>query len=233
MKAYVYPADDQGCGLHRLIWPTRRLKQLGYDVMLIRPSERGKFLKGQVDPSTNKLVDVIVPPDADVLVFQRVTHKYIVEAIPIIRERRGIAVVIDMDDDLAAIDPRNPAFQAMHPTRGRSREHSWHFAQAACDAATLVTVSTPSLLQRYARHNRGHVLYNHIPARYLNMPHDDDSTVVGWGGSVHSHPGDLQVTGFAVDRICEELGQRFQMVGPGEGVRNALSLHEDPDATGP
>jgi len=231
VKVYVYPADEQGCGLHRLIWPALTLAGRGHDITIVSPQARSNFLQGELDKRTNRLVNVTIPSDADVIVLQRITHRHLADAIPIMRER-GVAVVIDMDDDLAAIDPRNPAFTAMHPRAGHHPDHSWHHTQRACDASTLVTVSTPSLLARYARHGRGHVLFNRIPERYLRMTHED-STRVGWAGSVHSHPDDLQVTGFAVAQICRDTGQPFRMVGPPEGVRSALGLDHEPDATGP
>lgn len=231
MKIYAYPADEQGCGLHRIIWPALTLRGRGHDVVIVSPKARSNFLQGHLN-TAGQLVDVTIPSDADVIVMQRITHRHLADAIPIMR-KRGVAVVIDMDDDLASIDPRNPAFTAMHPKSGKHPDHSWLFAQRACDNATLVTVSTPSLLRRYARHGRGHVLFNCIPQRYLAMPHDDTSAVIGWGGSVHSHPDDLQTVGPAVSVVCRELGQQFKMIGPGEGVREALNLEQDPDATGP
>lgn len=230
MKVYVYPADEQGCGLHRLIWPTHELVKRGYDITLVSPKARSNYLQGHLN-NRGEIVDVSLPADANVVVLQRITHRHLADAIPIIRQK-GIAVVIDMDDDLASVDPRNPAFQAMHPRIGKHPDHSWQHAQRACDAATLVTVSTPALIRRYASHGRGVVIYNCIPERYLKMEHTD-SPQVGWAGSVHSHPGDLQMTGPAVVRVCQELGLPFRMVGPVEGVRDALGLDHDPDATGP
>lgn len=231
MKIYVYPADEQGCGLHRIIWPALTLKGRGHDITIVSPRARANFLAGHLHPRTGKLVDVTVPTDADVIVLQRITHRHLVDAIPLIRAK-GIAVVIDMDDDLSSVDPRNPAFAAMHPRTGKHPDHSWHHAQRACDVSTLVTVSTPALLDRYAKHGRGHVLYNCIPRRYLTVEHVD-SPRVGWAGSVHSHPDDLQVAGFAVNQVCQDLGLPFRMVGPPDGVRKALGLDVEPDATGP
>jgi hypothetical protein len=230
VKIYLYPADEQGCGLHRIIWPALTLKGRGHDVTIVGPKARSQFLQGHLDED-KKLIDITVPSDADVIVLQRITHRHLVDAIPII-QRRGIAVVIDMDDDLSTIHPANQAFGMLHPKLGNHPDHSWHNAQRACDAATLVTVSTPSLLQRYARHGRGHVLYNCIPQRYLKMPHED-SAEIGWAGSLHSHPTDLHVVGSAVSQVCANTGLKFRSVGPGDGVRAALSLDHEPNATGP
>jgi glycosyltransferase involved in cell wall biosynthesis len=168
------------------------------------------------------VTDVNIPSDADVMVFQRIAHRYMAQAVSVIR-RKGVAVVIDMDDDLTCIHPANPAFELFHPRRGNPH-YSWEHTLRACEAATLVTVSTPALLTRYARHGRGHVLYNMVPARYLDVPHEDND-VIGWGGSVHSHPTDLQVMGPAIAQLIQS-GHRFKIAGSGYGAREALGLSE-------
>lgn len=229
MRTYVYPADEFGCGYHRLIWPAEKLRRDGHDVIIVRPRDRNAAFQGSLD-AQGKLSDVRIPPDADVVVLQRITHKHLVDAIDILR-RRGVAVVIDMDDDLAAVNPNNPAFAAMHPVHGASRDHNWQYAQRACEAASYVTVSTDALLPRYAPHGRGEVLYNCVPARYLDVPRVD-STVVGWAGSTHSHPDDLQVAGTALAQLARENGP-FHVVGDGVGVRSALLLDHEPTVTGP
>lgn len=230
MKTYVYPADEFGCGYHRLIWPARQLQSEGHSVVVVMPKERNAAFRGVTDHS-KKLIDVQVPPDADMIVLQRITHRHLVDAIGILREKKGITVVIDMDDDLAMVNPNNPAFTAMHPVHGYSNDHNWQFAQRACEEASYVTVSTNALLPRYAPHGRGQILYNCIPARYLDVPRVD-STVIGWAGSTHSHPDDLQVTGTALTQLTRENGP-FHVVGDGVGVRTALLLDEEPVACGP
>lgn len=231
MITYVFPADLHGCGHYRLIWPAAALQAQGHTVRIIDPQQRGNHLRAHTDTS-GRIVDVGYPPDADVIVLQRITHIHLIRAIELMRER-GVAVVVDMDDDLAAIPSENPAFQAMHPRFGVAREHSWLNTQRVCEVASLVTVSTDALLTRYAPHGRGRVLRNCVPAGYLRIEHVD-SEVVGWGGSVHSHPGDLQVVGTAVAQLTRE-GVRFRTVGPEEGIREALQLDSDDsfEATGP
>lgn len=219
MKVYVFPADQTGCGYYRLIWPSRQLARDGHNVVIVDPKDRDAALAARLDG--DRVVSVRVPKDADVIVFQRVTHRYLVQAIPVIRAE-GVAVVIDMDDDLTCIHPANPAFHMLHPNGGTNTDHSWQNTLKACEAASRVTVSTPALLKRYARHGRGHVLYNCVPERYLEVPHAD-STTVGWAGSVHSHPTDLQAMGPAPAQLLQ-TGHKFSIVGGIDGVHRALGV---------
>lgn len=221
-----------GCGYFRLIWVAQALARSGHDVTVVYPStakvvtplgfrEPVNTLKGKVDPATGNTVNASHPEGVDVMVLQRITHKSLAQAVPLWRAK-GIAVVIDIDDDLSSIHPRNPAFAALHPKTGKEK-FGWQYAIEACEAATLVTVSTPKLLDRYAAHGRGVVLPNCVPQSYLDIPRVD-STVIGWGGSVPTHPEDLQVTGSAIPRVLDATGTSFTVVGPAVGVEEALRL---------
>lgn len=225
MRCYVYPADVHGCGSYRLIWPAEALRAQGHDVIIVPPSNRAG-LGGGVDADGN-LIGVHYPADANVIVMQRLTYDLTAQAVPLLR-KAGVAVVVDMDDDLSCIHPANPAFESYRPKPGWP--HSWRNAEQACRDATLVTVSTDALLSRYAPHGRGVALRNCVPAAYLGIPHED-SAVIGWPGSVHSHPDDLQQVGTSVARLVDE-GARFRVVGPASGVREALRLPGEADATG-
>ncbi len=226
MKVYVYPGDLQGCGYYRLIWPGHVLKALGYDVRLVHPMNN-KRLSGGTN-ADGELIQVSVPSDADVMVFQRVTSKSMINAIRIMRQN-GVAVVIDVDDDMAAIHPANPAWAALHPkvTHKHYGEYDWNSAQLACDEATLVTTSSPALINRYARHGRGTVLYNYVPEATLTIPHVETPNTFGWGGSLHSHADDPQVCGTAMARLQRE-GFKFKIVGSPYGTKEAFRLDAEP-----
>jgi hypothetical protein len=222
MKIYVCPADLQGCGYYRLIWAAKALIKQGHNIEIIWPAQRDNFLKGELDPKTKKIVGVRIPDDADVIVLQRVTNNYLSQAIKHI-VAKGVAVVIDMDDDLSSIHPENPAFGYLRP--GKDKEHTWENARQSCMDATIVTVSTPALLKRYAPHGRGTVLYNMIPGPFLTIPHVDN-TDVGWGGSTHSHPNDLPILGTPVSQWLQD-GITFRTVGPPDRVAEKLGLRRD------
>ncbi len=226
MIVYVYPADPYGCGEYRMAMPTRAAKANGVDVRLVMPSDR-TGIGGSVDTKTGKLQQLEYPRDADVIMFQRVAMSTLAQAIPYLR-KRGVAVVVDMDDDLRRIDPNNPAFWGMRDDHG-SPMHSAKNALQACLDATLVTVSTPALLKAYAPHGRGVVLENHVPTWYLDLPHRDSASI-GWGGAVHSHPTDLGAMGPAVARLVREgveywgVGADYRFERGDDGLRKALGL---------
>lgn len=220
MKVHVFPADTGGCGYFRLIWPAQLLAAAGHDVEIRPPENRG--LKLRIGPG-DRVDDVLDVDGVDVIVFQRLTHQWMAEAVPLLRAK-GIAVVVDVDDDLTTVHPRNPAYRSMHPRTGG--RHSWQHLAAACREATLVTVSTPALLERYARHGRGHVIYNHLPDSYYGTAHEDRDTI-GWPAALASHPDDPAVLGGAVSRLVSE-GADFRVVGDPTGVGAAFGLFYDP-----
>lgn len=220
MKVYVFPADMHGCGHYRIIWPAEQLKLQGIDITIVEPGARDVGFVGVMSKDGQTMVDVQVPEDADIMVFQRVSHRHIAQAIQLIR-KKGIAVVVEIDDDLSCIDPRNPAFELLQPG-GTHPEHSWHNLMDACRDATWVVTSTPALQRRYAAHGRGTVFDNYIQSELLRIPRYDHD-VIGWPGSVHSHPGDLQVMGSSVNRLVQE-GAQLMNIGNGAGVHQAWGI---------
>lgn len=277
-KAYVWPADMWACGHVRLLWPARTIHESepDVDVEVIEPRKDGEtglrtIMRG------GEVIDAHCPEDADLLVFQRPTIPDLAAAIPFFRAK-GIAVVVDIDDDLSHIDPANPAWIMMHPDRRSGRmwsyesqatrdhivslvrqrlgddaekasdgailrlagdlyqqflksipRHSWRSVQVAAAAATVTTVSTSALTQRYGKGNAV-VVENCVPARFLDVPRVD-SEVVGWPGSMHSHPGDLAVMGGAIATLVRE-GHEFLVVGDSTGAERELGMAEVP-MTGP
>lgn len=231
MRVYVLPSDTHGCGHYRLIWPANVLQQVGFDVSIIPPRPGQGFLATteQQDDGSERLVSVQVPEDADVLVLQRPAHPHQADMIRIMRAN-GIAVVVDMDDDMSCIHPDNVAFHTYR--HASSSPFSWRYANVACKAATFVTTSTASLQKVYARPGRGAVLDNYVPEAYLKfprMPHEVPT--LGWAGTTQSHPNDPQVAAPSVQRLIDE-GYPFRVVGGRSKVKSALRLKEDPEFTG-
>jgi hypothetical protein len=229
MNVYVYPSDVTGCGYYRLIWPSMVLQAQGHKVKLLHPSNTQR-ISGQTDGAGN-LVTVNMPADADVMVFQRVTSKQMLNAIKIIRAN-GIAVVIDIDDDMSAIDQRNPAWVALHPkSGGNTAEYDWNTARKLAEAASYVTVSSDALLRRYAPHGRGMVLRNCVPEQALRLNPSKIPKSIGWGGAMMAHHDDPQVVGMSMAKIQRE-GYNFRIVGPQRGTREAFRLDREPSFSG-
>jgi hypothetical protein len=231
VKVVVYPADRWGCGSFRMLWPAEQCATAGHDVHVVEQGQRSVRLVME----GNQVRDVLVD-DVDVVVLQRVTHSFMAQAVGVLRAK-GVAVVVDVDDDLSSIHPSNPAWAMHHPGNegrrmagGQVNRHSWRNLAMACRDASLVTVSTPALLDVYARHGRGVVLPNYLPDHYYGLPRTD-SDVVGWPGSFHSHPNDPEVVGGAVARLVEE-GAEFVMRGDPSGAGKAFGLAQDPQGGG-
>lgn len=229
MKVYVFPADAHGCGHYRLIWPASALKQQGHDIVIMPPvKEAGFLIKTEVgDDNVERIIDVQIPPGADVVVVQRASHRRQQELITFLRSK-GVAVVVDMDDDMSTIHPDNVAFQA-YRHNGRT-DYSWKWALESAKVATLVTTSTVALQKVYAPHGRGMVIDNYVPAATLDYP-QPETGAFGWAGTTLSHPNDLQVVGDTVRRLMKE-GHQFRVVGGPSKVKQNLRLTEDPVCTG-
>lgn len=228
MKVVVYPADRWGCGAHRIIWPAEELKRRGHDITVITAENR--HLEMVVDNRDDSVADVRVPDDADVVVFQRVTHRYLAQAIKVLRDQ-GRTVVIDIDDDLSSIHPSNPAFEHLHPRAHEhrignpaARMHNWSNLGLACRTASLVTTTTPALAAKYG-HGHAAVIPNYLADHYYDVEHDD-SDVLGWPASVTSHPNDPAVVGNAVARLVDD-GHRFMVTSFATGVGHAFGLASD------
>jgi hypothetical protein len=220
VRVVVYPSDAWGCGHFRAIWPGKYCAQEGHDVEVVEQDKR----RVQLVMNHRTVKDVLV--EADVVVLQRTTHAYMAQAVSIMRSK-GITVIVDVDDDLSSIHPSNPAWQAHRPGVGM---HSWHNLATACRDASLVTASTPALLDVYARHGRGQVLANYLPDHYYGLPRTDNDTI-GWPASYHSHPNDPEVLGGAIARIVDD-GADFVMRGDPTGAALPLGLRQDPPGGG-
>ena len=182
----------------------------------------------EMDDGTQALTSLRVPEDADVVVMQRPARALQVQMVQMMRAN-GIAVVIDMDDDMSSLHPENIAYYVYKP--GSSSGMDWRVTEKVCREATLVTTSTRKLLRMYAKHGRGRVIDNFVPAAYLDFNHYDTGNF-GWAGTTKSHPNDLQVMGRAVQQLIDE-GHRFRVVGGPSRVKQVLRLTDEVDAVGP
>lgn len=216
MKVVVYAVDHFACGHYRSIWPGEALAAQGMDVEVVHQGARS----GIAGLKLGGRLASLQAPECDVIVLQRAASAMVADFIPAL-QKMGIAVVVDMDDDLERIHPSNPAFFGMHPTH--SSRYNWKHAARACKEASLVTVSTPALLPRYGDHGRVRLLRNYVPQRFLTLEHDTSNAAIGWAGSLHSHPGDLDQTVMALARLSRE-GHELKFVGPKDGISRKLGV---------
>lgn len=221
MKVYVLPADAYGCGYYRLIWPSGVLQQAGHEIEIMAPSATSGFqAKTTRDANGNEhLLSVRIPEDADAIVIQRPAHPLQPQMIAMLRSN-GIAVIVDMDDDMSTIHPENSAYHMYRHTS--NTPFSWKHASLSCKIATMVTTSTPQLQKVYASHGRGRVLDNYVPEVALSAPHFPTGSF-GWAGTTKSHPNDPQVTGSTVDKLIGE-GHTFSVVGGDAKVQAAFRM---------
>lgn len=225
-RIHVHAADEGGCGHYRLIWPAEAAIAAGADVELIRPDDARAQIECVSSIEALALSGKKVPhrlrhvPDADVVVLQRPLTDDLVVVVELLKAA-GIAVVVELDDDFAAIERNNSAWADVQPHLSPARNYR-HLLRA-CELADLVTVSTPALAARYGRHGRVVVIPNHVPRRYLYItPAVHDELRVGWSGSTETHPNDLQAAGAGIARALGD--RRFHVIGDGVGVRRNLGL---------
>jgi len=229
MKVYVIPADAHACGHNRLIWPANVLQKAGHSIEIVPPRQGSGFLaKTTKGPNDEEILTSIrMPEDMDVAVIQRPAHPLQPQMIDVLRQNK-VAVVVDMDDDMSCIHPKNSAYHMYRP--GSRSPFSWRWAAESCKRATMVTCSTKALLKTYAKHGRGMVIDNYVPKAYLSF--DKPQTgCFGWAGTTKSHPDDLQVTGKITQRLVDE-GHSLRIIGGDPGVRPALGLTSEPQMTG-
>lgn len=219
----VWPSDEQGCGHYRQIFVANALMAQGADVVVesIGPTvEWDRKWVGDSPPLDFGVLGVR-KPDADVVVLGRPGRRQWFEVIGHL-QAQGVRVVVDVDDLFAQIPRANTA--AWHFDPALSPDHNREWVARACEVADLVTVTTPALAAVYGKHGRVRVLPNLVPERYLSIvgEHEDDP-VVGWSGTVNTHPHDLEVTGGGIHRALMTVpGSKFGVVGTGEGVSERL-----------
>lgn len=234
-RIVCWPAgdDNDGTSQYRLILPAKALAKQGHDVRVDRRgiqvlwSEQWDPTLTGYPPNHVEALALNERPDADVVVMQRPALKW---RLPIIRmlQKLGIKVVVDVDDLFDSIDTDHPGFLQYSPTISPTNNHLW--VDRTCEAADLVTASTPSLLKRYG-HGHGLLLRNQIPEWYLAIDPEKIPKTIGWTGSIQTHPNDLQVTEGAVNRVAYTHEWRVRVVGTGDGVKDALGLVYPPLST--
>jgi hypothetical protein len=200
----VFPSDATGSGFYRMITPGRAVAATGKPVTVMPRSP-------QITIDRQGKVHGINVGSAKVVVLQRPGSYQIPQIIPILQDN-GVKVVLDLDDSLSTIHPRNVAFKSYDPRVSHKR--NWMHAARACELADLVTVTTVALAEEYGRHGRVAIIPNHVPESYLKIQRPSNEVpVVGWTGWTSTHVGDLSVTHGMINQVLIDTGAKFAAFG--------------------
>src|SRR5262245_36042342 len=102
----ILPSDVGGCGFYRMVWPGEACVQAGKPALV-----QNRMPKIVV---SNGRVEGINVGNYKVVVLQRPGSWQIPQVIEILQSN-DVRVVIDMDDSMSKIDPRNPVFKHYDP----------------------------------------------------------------------------------------------------------------------
>lgn len=229
LNVYIFPGDHGGCAFYRMLEPVRATTEYGINSTVTTDIPVDGYVN---DDGSFDIQNVDF--DADVMVIQRPLLRAMVDLIKAC-QKKGIACVVELDDDFEAIHKGNQAYRAVNPEY--SPASNWHWLKECCEIADLVTVSTPNLARRYASHGRGVVLRNCIPASELSRPKiPAEDLRLGWSGTLQNHPEDLHVVGSQINAVLNSGAgdSGLWIVGDGKDVAEALYLtdHNEVHATG-
>lgn len=216
MRIAVCPSDREAVGHYRLGLPCQTLADQDETI-------HTTFLPGlPLNTVNGEPIGVAHEHfDYDALILQRPTQTWQLTAIQDL-QAHGTPVMVEIDDNLHRINPRNTAAQHL------TRSHLDTLAEC-CRIADLVTVSAQALADRYAPHGRYRVLHNYVPEAWCDIHASQDGDVVGWTGTVASHAGDLQATSGGVARAIHANHARFRVIGRPERVQRELQLDHEPE----
>lgn len=200
----VYPSDGGACGMYRMILPGEACKNVGKPVMVVpRPPQIAVDNEGKIRE--------ISTGNAEIVIFQRPATAQMAPAIKML-QAKGVVVVIDMDDSLSLIDPRNTVHKSYDPRL--SHNMNWMHAAKACEMADWITVTTPALAEEYGAHGRVSIIPNYVPTKYLSITRPENEVpVVTWAGFTGTHPGDLTQTAGMINQALVETGAAFMALG--------------------
>lgn len=215
-QVLVYPSDQSASGLYRMSWPGQAVYNKGKPVSVMpRPP--------QIVVDNYGKIQGISVGNYNVTVFQRPASQQFSEVIPLLQEQ-GVKVVLDLDDSLSTIHPRNAAFKTYDPRESHNR--NFMHAARACELADLVTVTTSALAKEYGGHGRVIVIPNHIPESYLKISRPSNETpIIGWAGYTNTHIDDLRATHGIINQVLVDTGAKFAAFGDEKiftdlGIRN-------------
>lgn len=222
MRVVVCKTKYSGLSYHRVEEPARAVNDAGLGVEVTVVQGLATTMSHGADPVVLDVDD----QGADVVVLQLPKTVELLQCMRIL-QARGVAVVVEIDDLLSAVPFGHQGYGIV----GNG------MAQRAADCAReadMVTVTTPALLQEYARHGRGAVVPNAVPRRLAELPpayeRSGDPVEIGWTGTVLGHPYDLQVMGSGLEQALSNTSgrSRFTVLGQRGDLQRVLGLSADP-----
>ena len=228
LKVLCLRADYGGCSKYRLVEPIEEIIRQGFDVDVRIDEDLSVDAEKTIHGRTHEYEVFEIQEDIDLLVLQRPLNNSMY-AVALQAKKQGIALVVELDDDLDTVHPDNGAYRGVHPKYSPNSNYEWVWK--ICALADLVTVSTPRLTRWGSEVGvEAVVLRNCIPDHIFDTPPDANfatSAGLGWSGTVSTHPTDLTQPGDAIARVLRKTGKDFHVVGDGNGVWYQLGLHQD------
>jgi glycosyltransferase involved in cell wall biosynthesis len=226
MKVLLSTTRFTGSLYYRAAEPARAVNEAALGIEATVTYGLTTTMDGPADLETSSVVSVDAR-GADVVVLQLPKTKAALEMLRLL-QAQGVAVVVEMDDLMSGLAYGHMAYRSIQ----QYDVASW--VSACAREADLVTVTTPALLQEYAKHGRGMVVPNGIPRRIAELPpayeREPDPVTVGWTGSVGGHPYDLQTMESGLQQGLDRAKRdsRFMILGQAMDARQKLHLPEDP-----
>jgi len=188
--------DKGGCGYYRCLQPAMYLRRF----KMMNTITDVKF-------TTKEHIE-----QADLVVFQEIGSTASLDSFRYAK-KLGKAVVVEVDDLLHMVSPRNPGYAAWNP--------STLYIERAVEKmrqADAMTVSTPQLARDYEPYNEN----MYVMPNFLSQQQWDQSTVrkndgiirIGWAGG-NSHFDDLKMVVPVLKKIVKEYDGkvRFEIMG--------------------
>lgn len=226
MKVLLSTTLFRGSLYYRMTEPARAVEEAGLGVEVV--VRRGLQTTMVQRPGDSELsVAEVDAEGADVVVLQLPKTRAMLECLRLL-QARGVAVVVEMDDLLSAVPFGHRGHRAL--VRSGAADVAFQCAREA----DFVTVSTPALLEEYARRGHGMVVPNAMARRIMDLPpayeREPEAVTIGWTGSAASHPYDLQEMESGLQQALDRTRgrSRFAVFGQADQARTTLRLAKEP-----
>ncbi|WP_324276121.1 glycosyltransferase family protein [Blastococcus brunescens] len=227
MRVLLARSEYVGSSYYRVDEPARAVAEADRGADVTVRTGLATIMRRGTDDTEAQVVEVDAE-GADVVVLQLPKTTAMLQILRLL-QAQGVAVVVEIDDLLTGV----PFGHMAHGSLVRSGHGD--VARQCAREADLVTVTTPALLDEYARHGRGVVVPNAIPRRIAELPpayeRDPEVVTIGWTGNVLGHPYDLQEMGSGLQQALDRTRSRSRLLVIGQkwDLRERLGLSTDPD----